>query len=327
VPSVRDQENNQVPVHSNLTVHLLVLVTLVMLPGCVPRDAAEFFLLGGHVDLTPDIPYGNDPRQRLDVYQPERGQPAPVVVFLYGGRWQHGSKRDYRLLGGALIRQDIVAVIPDYRLYPEVRFPGWVEDAAHVVRWVRDSIGRFGGDPSQIFVVGHSSGAHTTALLALDEHYLRDVGLSPKSVRGFVSLAGPVATTWTDPDVQRLMGPAKGWPDTYPMEQVDGTEAPMLLLHGAMDHVVSAANSARLAARIRGRGGCARLKIYRGLGHVAIVLALSLPQLDIAPVLDEVTRFIADLAPHPQIGTAYSASPAVGRDVRRRACGELNRAD
>jgi acetyl esterase/lipase len=217
---------------------------------------------------------------------------APVVVFLYGGRWQHGSKRDYRLLGTALARSGVVAVVPDYRLYPEVRFPGWVEDAAQAIRWVHDSIGRFGGDPSQLFVVGHSSGAHSAALLALNEQYLRDAGVPAASVRGFVSLAGPVATRWTDPDVQRLMGPPSHWPATYPIDHVDGIEPPLLLLHGSLDEVVAPANSVRLAHRIRERGGCARLRIYRGLGHVAIVLAFSLPQFAIAPVLDEVIRFI-----------------------------------
>jgi pimeloyl-ACP methyl ester carboxylesterase len=150
-------------------------------------------LVHGHFDLVRDLPYGSDARQRLDVYRPRSSaRPAPVVVFLYGSRWQHGSKGEYRLLGDALTGRGIVAVVPDYRLYPEVRFPAWVEDAARAVRWVRDSIGRFGGDPTRIFVVGHSSGGHTAAVLALDEHYLRDAGVPAEAVRGFVSIAGPV---------------------------------------------------------------------------------------------------------------------------------------
>ena len=76
-----------------------------------------------------------------------RGAGTPVVVFIYGGRWQGGSKEQYRLLGDALTREGFVAVMPDYRLYPEVGFPRWVEDGARAVRWVRDSIARYGGDP------------------------------------------------------------------------------------------------------------------------------------------------------------------------------------
>lgn len=271
----------------------LLLIAPLLLSACLPREAAELFLLRGHFDLVQDVSYGSDVRQRLDVYRPRRGRrAAAVIVFLYGGRWQDGSKREYRLLGDAATRRGLLAVVPDYRLYPQVNFPGWVEDAARAVRWVSDNIKQFGGDPSQIFVVGHSSGGHTAALLALDERYLRDAGVSPTAVRGFVSLAGPVATQWTDADVQMLMGPREQWASTYPLKQVGRPMSPILLLHGMQDRTVAVGNSTRLAARIRERGGCARAMTYRSLGHVGIVLALALPQLDIAPVLEDVVRFI-----------------------------------
>jgi len=271
----------------------LPLLCLLTLSGCAFRNTAELFLLGRDPNETTDLPYGQNPRQRLDIYRP-RGEHrrAPVVVFLHGGRWQHGSRREYRLLGAALGKAGVVAVIPDYRLYPEVRFPAWVEDAAQALRWVYDNIGLFGGDPLRIFVAGHSSGAHSAALLALDEHFLSDRGLPSKTVRGFIIMAGPVATFWTDPDVQQLMGPPEGWRASYPVEQVHGAGSPMLLLHGGRDELVSPANSTRLADRVRDAGGCVGLRIYRGLGHVGLIVAMSLPQLDLAPVLDEVIRFV-----------------------------------
>lgn len=272
-------------------------LSLGAVSACSPRRAVEWILLRDHFVLTPGLPYGATERQRLDVYRPRAGGgPAPVIVFLYGGRWQGGSRDQYRLLGDALTRRGLVAVVPDYRLYPGARFPAWVEDAARAVRWVSDSIGRFGGDPSRIFVVGHSAGAHTATLLALDEHYLEQAGVPAHAVRGFVSIAGPVATAWTDPDVQALMGPPEGWPATYPLTHVDGTEPPILLLHGGKDRTVAPANSVRLAHRIRERGGCARSIAYRGLDHVEIVIALSIPRLGGAPVLEDVLTFVGDPA-------------------------------
>jgi len=271
----------------------LPLLLLATIPSCAPRHAAELIFLSHRFDLVSDISYGGKARQHLDVYRPRgRRTPAPVIVFLYGGRWQAGTKRDYRILGDALTRRGLVVVVPDYRRYPEVRFPVWVEDAAGAVRWVRDSIGTMGGDPARIFVMGHSSGAHTATLLALDRHYLEDAGIPPSTIRGFISLAGPVATTWTDPDVQDLMGPRKLWARTYPIEQVDESAPPLLLLHGGRDRLVSSANSLRLAARIRARGGCAPVMVYRSLGHIGIVLALALPRFGIAPVLDDVMAFV-----------------------------------
>jgi acetyl esterase/lipase len=272
-----------------------LLAPLLALGACSVRGVAEAVLVGNHFTRTADVRYGDDPRLKLDVYRPNRVRAgAPVVVWLYGGRWQGGSKRDYRLLGDAMTRRGWIVVIPDYRLAPRVRFPAWVQDGARAVRWARDHAAELGGDPANLFVMGHSAGAHTVALLALDEHWLRDAGVPADAVRGFVALAGPVATTWTDPDVQALMGPREGWPATYPLTHVDGRAAPMLLLHGEADRTVSVRNSLRLADAIREHGGCARAITYRGVGHVDIVVAFSVPRLRRTPVMEDVARFVRD---------------------------------
>jgi acetyl esterase/lipase len=271
---------------------MLTLLTLLV-GACSPRALVERAFLGHGFDLTADHAYGPGPRRRLDVYRPANGPlKAPVVVFVYGGRWQSGAKEQYRLLGDALTREGVVAVIPDYRLAPEVQFPGWVDDAAQVVRWVRDSIARFGGDSARIFVVGHSAGAHTAMLLALDRRYLDAAGVPRETVQGFAELAGPVATTWTDADVQALMGPRAGWPDTYPLTHVEDGTPPLLLMHGSQDRTVSPDNARRLAAAVRQHGACANVRLYRGLDHVGIVIALSLPRLAIAPVMADLMAFV-----------------------------------
>ncbi len=263
--------------------------------ACSSRRAAETLLLGDHFVLTKGISYGGNAQNRLDVYRPRDDRKrTPVVVFLYGGRWQSGSKEEYRLVGNALTRRGIVVIVPDYRMYPGALFPAWVEDAAQAVRWSVDNAHRFNGDTARIFVVGHSAGAHTAALLALDEKYLRSAGVAAHVLRGVVSMAGPVDTNWTDPDVQALMGPRDGWPMTYPASHIDGTEQPLLFLHGAGDETVAQINSSRLAARIRERGGCARSVSYAGVGHVELVVALALPWLRRAPVMDDIESFIRD---------------------------------
>ncbi len=271
------------------------IAVLALSAACSPRKLAEAVIPDNHFVLTRDIAYGDATRQRLDVYRPRAARnPAPAVVFLYGGRWQHGSRTEYRLLGNALTRRGFVVVVPDYRLYPEVLFPVFVEDGARAVHWTRDNAARFGIDTTRIFVVGHSAGAHTAALLALDERWLRNVGLTAGAVRGYVSLAGPVDTVWTDPDVQALMGPPVGWPATYPRNHIQGNEPPLLLLHGGGDRTVNPSSSTRLAARIRERGGCARAVVYPRVGHVEIAVALAAPFLGIAPVLDDLAKFVAN---------------------------------
>ncbi len=270
----------------------LAVVALGTLAGCAPRRVAESLLLGDHYLAVADVSYGDDPRHRLDVYRPRAAlSGAPVIVFLHGGRWRSGSKADYRLLGSALTRRGFVVVVPNARLAPAHRFPAWVEDGARAVRWTADHAAALGGDPARITLVGHSSGAHTVALLVLDERWLRAAGVPAGAVRGGVSLAGPVDTTWTDADVQALMGPREGWPATYARTHVDGTASPLLLLHGAADAVVRPVGSRRLAARITAAGGCAPVRIYDGVGHVGLVVALGAPGLRLASVLDDVAAF------------------------------------
>lgn len=288
----------------------IVLLLCVAACGCAPRQGLENAVLYDRVRLVAGVPFGMEARQRLDVYHLRRTpHAAPVVVFIYPGRWKYGSRRDYLLVGNALARLGWVVVVPDYRLYPAVRYPAWVDDGAAAVRWARDSIARFGGDPSRIIVVGHSAGAHTVAMLALDEHFLRDAGVPRGAVRGFISLAGPVDTTWTDADVQDLMGPPERWPSTFAYNFIDGSEAPLLLLHGAGDRVVSAENSTRLAQRISARGGCARSIVYPGIGHVQIALALAFPSLGLGPVQRDVRDFVGDPAAYT-CGSRSSTTPA-----------------
>ena len=252
---------------------------------------AESIVLGDTVVRTADLAYGEDGRQTLDIYRAASTRKgAPVVVFLYGGRWKYSTKHDYLLVGNALARQGWIAVLPNYRLFPSARFPAWEVDGASAVRWTRAHVARYGGDSTNIVVIGHSSSAHTVAMLAMDSRYLRAAGVPEGAVRGFVSISGPVHTTWTDEDVQQMMGPREQWPDTYPSSFVDGRNPPLLLLHGESDSVVTVGNSIRLAERIRRKGGCARLETYKGIGHVKIVLALVFRS--IAPVLRDIVRFV-----------------------------------
>ena len=143
---------------------VLLLVCGFALPGltgCRGFDLlnAPISSAGYHRDV--DIPYGPFPRQKLDVYQPCHAKPdARVVIFIYGGEWQVGQKGDYRFAAEALTSRGFIAVVPDYRLYPNVTFPAFVDDAAKAVRWTHDNIARFGGDPSHLYLMGHSAGAH-----------------------------------------------------------------------------------------------------------------------------------------------------------------------
>ena len=135
-----------------------------------------------------------------------------MVVFFYGGSWNSGSRDDYGFVGEALASRGIVVVIADYRLYPQVRYPAFLQDNAHAVAWTYQHIAEHGGDPHQLYVMGHSSGAYNASMLALDPRWLKAVNLSPTMLKGWIGLAGPydfllkLATRITALNVVALQG-------------------------------------------------------------------------------------------------------------------------
>ena len=263
--------------------------SLTTIAGCSPLSVLNTVVSDTGFILTKDVSYGEHPRQKLDIYVPAAGLAAAnkVVVFFYGGRWQEGRKEDYRFVGEALTAQNFVVVIPDYRLYPEVRFPEFVRDGARAVRWVQSNIQNYSGNPNEIYLLGHSSGAHIVALLNLDERYLQG-----NAVRGAIGLAGPYDfLPLESADLQAIFSGAS-LPDSQPINFVDGTEPPMLLLSGSDDETVDPGNSLRLAARIREKGGSVQVILYPEVNHGFIVGALAAPLQEWAPTLRDTTLFI-----------------------------------
>ena len=278
----------------------LARTAVALLPLLLAAGCTKFQLLNAAVPScgyaqTSDLIYGPLPRHRLDVYRPAHPDPARgVVVFLYGGDWQNGSKDDYHFVGQALASRGFVAVLPNYGLYPAVRFPAFVQDAALAVRWAHDNATTFGGDPNRLFLMGHSAGAHIAALLTLDGSYLKAVGLDRSAVHATAGLSGPYDFV-PPPDDRAAFGMAKD--DTHPNPQiepihfVDGHAPPMLLVQGLEDTTVNPDNATHLAAAIRAAGGSVTVIRYPSLAHVGVVLSLAWPFRWLGPVLDDTATF------------------------------------
>jgi acetyl esterase/lipase len=201
----------------------------------------------------------------------------------------------YRFVGAALAARGVMTVIPDYRLYPEVRFPAFMNDAAAAVAWTNANAARFGGDPHRLFLMGHSAGAQIAALLALDGSYLRADGLSPQSdVCGVVGLAGPYDfLPLESATLKAIFGPEDEWPRSQPINFVTSQAPPMLLLAGRDDDIVDPGNTLRLAARLRAAGTSVEDELYPGVGHKTLIAAFSGPLTFLAPVREATLRFVA----------------------------------
>ncbi|RST29975.1 alpha/beta hydrolase [Sphingomonas ginkgonis] len=241
-------------------------------------------------------PFGPDPRLKLDVWVPDRrpAGPLPVVVFFYGGGWVAGNRGDYGFAGRALAARGFIAVVPDYRLVPEVRFPTFLQDGAAAVRWVHDNIARFGGDPNRIALSGHSAGAYNAAMLALDPHFLADAGLPPRTIKAAALLSGPYDFyPFTEQRGRDALG---AWPrplETQPVHFVRRDAPPLLLLHGSADEVVEPRNSIALADALRRAGATVELRIYPGQSHIDLAKALSPLFRRSNPALADSARFLA----------------------------------
>lgn len=239
-----------------------------------------------------DIAYGAHDRQRLDVYAPDGEGPWPVVTFFYGGGWDSGSKDLYGWAAQALAAKGFLVALPDYRVVPDVHFPGFVEDAAAAVAQVRRIAGDHGGDPGRLAVAGHSAGAHLALMIALDERYLAAVGAAG-AIQAAAGLSGPYE--FLPFDVSASINAFAQWPrpeETQPITYARGDGPPVWLAHGGRDRTVHAEDSELLAAAIEAAGGEAELRLYPDLDHAATLAAFSPLFRRRAPVLEDLTTFL-----------------------------------
>ena len=222
----------------------------------------------------------------------------PVAVFLYGGGWERGRKWDYGWVAQALAARGYVVVLPDYRLYPQVRFPEFLNDSAQAVRWAVDHAAAYGGDPSRVVLLGHSAGAYNAVMLGLAPSYLQHAGVDPARIVGVVGIAGPydfLPLKGHMADVFGVGDPAA----TQPVKLVRADAPPMLLVTGSADTIVDPRETASLGAALRAAGAQVEARSYPGVGHNEIMAAMSRPFRDRASVLSDITGFMERVTDAP----------------------------
>jgi acetyl esterase/lipase len=188
---------------------------------------------------------------KRDVYRAGDGRtatqvPAPVVVFCYSGNWHSGERADYLFVGAALAAQGLIAVLPDYRLYPLVRLPDVLTDSVQAVRGAARHIAAFGGNPQQVFLMGYAAGTYNAAILPLNGVSLHSAGVAVHRLRGLIGSAGPH-------DFLSLIGPVTravfGFPgkeiSTQPVHFVSAAAPPALLFTAQQGDLVDPGNTRR----------------------------------------------------------------------------------
>ncbi|MDB5817009.1 MAG: esterase [Rhizobacter sp.] len=273
-----------------------------MLLGCSPIRAVNALTPTGTYTLAADLPYGDLPRQKADVYRPTSAPPAggfPIAVFFYGGTWNSGDRADYKFLGEALASRGVLTYLADYRLYPEVRYPEFLRDNAAAVAYaLKDAVAR-GGNPRRLFVIGHSAGGYDAAMLALDDRWLKAAGTSTRALAGWVGLAGPYDFYPIDnDDAKPVFFDPNYPPDSQPIAFARAGSPPTFLGAAKNDSVVNPhRNTEQMAARLRAAGVPVTLELYDRVDHVTLAGAFARPLRWLAPVLDDVAAFIEQTPP------------------------------
>ncbi|KNZ33515.1 MAG: esterase [Methylibium sp. NZG] len=277
---------------------VLPLALVALLAACAPTATLNALAVRDAAAQTQGVAYGPLPRHGLDVYRPTQAAPAagwPVVVFFYGGSWTNGERADYKFVGTALAARGVLTLVADYRLYPEVRYPDFLNDCALAAAYGLEQARALGGDPKRVFVMGHSAGAYNAAMLALDPRWLKGAGHSPSQLAGWIGLAGPYDFL---PMTNRLTQPVFFHPN-YPQgsQPVDyvGKTSPRAFVGAALsDNLVDPQrNSVALATKLQAAGAPVELRLYGRVNHVTLAAAFAWPLRWLAPVLDDVVAFIA----------------------------------
>jgi len=281
-----------------MTKPILYLAAILLagaLAACSPLAVVNAVSPAGTVHATSALRYGPDARNTLDVYRPAAtARKAPVIVFFFGGNWVSGKREDYAFVGRALAARGFVVVVPDYRLYPQVRYPDFLVDGAGAVAWTAREIAAYGGDPDKIFVMGHSAGAYNAAMLALDPRWLGQQGLRPDLLRGWIGLAGPYDfLPVTNRTTQPVFSAPDTPPDSQPVNHVSTSAPPALLIAAKEDKTVNPVrNTGGMAAKLRAFHVPVREVYYEGVSHTTLVASLSNTLTRLAPTLDAVEDFV-----------------------------------
>lgn len=221
-----------------------------------------------------DLSYGDKPWQKLDIYPQEKT--APVIIFIHGGSWRHGRKDQYRFAADAFHRLGYTVVLPDYVKHPnkEAHYPSFAIDAVKAIAWVKANIDQHSGDTNNIFLAGHSAGAHTALMVATDSQFLNSEGLTEKDIRAVAGIAGPYSFTPDWEITKAVFGPPENYPLMDALNYVDGKEPSTILLHSNGDKQVGQYNQEKLAAKLKAASVDVKTVLYNGIGHIDMVTHL-----------------------------------------------------
>ncbi|WDQ18435.1 alpha/beta hydrolase [Rhodopirellula sp. P2] len=167
-------------------------------------------------------------RCRLDLIHPTDEKGFATVVWFHGGGLTGGEKS----FPSGLLQPGLAVAAVNYRLYPKVKSPAYVEDAAAAVAWVFQNIEQYGGDPNRIYVSGHSAGGYLTSMVGLDQRWLAKHDIDANQIAGLIPYSGHTITHFTVRKEHGIDGRQPVIDDMAPLFHVRKDAPPLLLITG-----------------------------------------------------------------------------------------------
>ncbi len=231
-----------------------------------PKDGFEQVL---------NVRYGLKPRHRLDIYRStKRLAHRPLIVFVHGGAWQHGNKRDYLFIGEAYTKEGYDVAVINYQLAPKNIFPSYVDDLTQALNYLHQNQEKHEISTENIVLMGHSAGAFNvmSAVYHPDSPKIECLG----KIKAIVGLAGPYHFDYKgDPIAQDAFDQNIPYHEVMPYYFVDHNPIRHCLVVAENDQVVKKSNSDDLDQQLRQCGNYSQIVIIPKTGHITVLGGLS----------------------------------------------------
>lgn len=236
------------------------------------------------ISYTPNTESGTE--NLLDIYYPKSESPKDVLVFIHGGSWNSGKKDTYWWLGRNMARKNVVTVIINYSLSPASQYEKMAEDCAGALKWVSDSISKYGGNSDRIFLMGHSAGGHLAALINSDPRFFKQQGI-PNPIHGLILndafgldmyqyLSSAEDNDQTNSFLNTFSNDKEVWKTGSPLTYTSSVRNPHLIFVGERTYPAIQLQSDRLYREFQNAGKAVEFKIIPGKNHVGMITQMIL---------------------------------------------------
>jgi len=221
------------------------------------------------------------PAQTLNVFAPKKSsQLKEVLIFVYGGSWNSGKKELYSFFGSRWARKDVVTVVVDYPKSPKAGYDEMAIDVAKAVKWVKENIKNYGGNPDKIFISGHSAGGHLAALVAIKKEYFSRVGIA-NPLKGIIlidaaglDMYGYLKSENFEPGnsyLNTFSNDPKIWKEASPMYFLHSNMPPLLIYRGSKTYPSIETSNEKFVTALKAFVPQPNYTILNGKKHVPMI--------------------------------------------------------